>query len=100
MRVRKPFNVTKAHRRYSKLLLIIKQVGQSTYLLSDSKKWHSSQLVRYHTPAFQETLASSVPHAVSDDFTVLEPDLTDAMDSHATSARVRRHPSWFENYVT
>ena len=100
VRVRKPFHVPKAHSRYTKPLVIRKQVGPSTFLLSDGKKWHSSRLARYHAPASPETLTRSAPDAVSDNYTVPEPDLPDAMNSHTTPARVRRPPSWLEDFVT
>ena len=114
VRVRKPFHVPKAHSRYTKPLVIRKQVGPGTFLLSDGRKWHSSRLARYHAPASPETLTCSTPDAVCDNYTVPEPDLPDAvsdnytvpesdlpdaMNSH-TPARVRRPPSWLEDFVT
>lgn len=100
VRVRKPFYVPKAHLHYFNPLVIRKKVGPSTCLLSDGKKWHASRLAKYHAPAPPETLARSAPNAIIDNCMVPEPDLPYAMNSHTPPARVRRPPSWLEDYVT
>lgn len=47
VRIRKPMHVHKADARFTGPLSVKKQIGPSTYILSDGKKWNATHLTLY-----------------------------------------------------
>ncbi len=50
MRVKKPGNVKKGVSKFSPPLNIEQQIGKSTFVLSDKKRWNASKLTHFTGP--------------------------------------------------
>ena len=86
VRVRNPLHVPKAHPKFGAPQRVKKKVAQSTYLLEDGRKWNASHLA-------PDRCAAAKPQDIP-----ASPD--SATPSTPKQARVRKKPSWMQEYVT
>lgn len=78
--VRKPFHVGKGERQYTEPLIVQKQTGMSTFILSDGKRWNAARLSRHDEIEEDNRPAETLP-------------------SPATRQRESQPPAWTKDYV-
>lgn len=91
VRVRRPFHVKKGEARFTDPLSVQQQIGPSTFILSDGKRWNSARLSL--CPERKET---SVQEEIPERGCTMEENV--ALSLHR-GARQRRSPVWTQDYV-
>lgn len=82
VRVKQPVHVRKGASKFSPPLNIEQQIGKSTFVLSDKKKWNISKLTRFTGP-------------VTTQYENVQPQVT---FNPRRSSRERRTPGWLKEY--
>ncbi len=96
--VRRLEHVQKGSPKFTEPLTVIKKVGPSTYLLSDSRKWNASKLPRFLKEALactrkdNETVFNGLTVPKNMIHNEQEPDLKWGL-------RVRNPPRWLTDFV-
>lgn len=82
VRVKQPGHVKKGVSQFSPPLNIEQQIGKSTFVLSDKKKWNVSKLARFTAPVTTQNENLQAPVTFN----------------LRKSSRVRRMPTWLKEY--
>lgn len=97
VRVKLPWHVSKGHQRFSEPKEIRRKVGKNTFILSDGRKWHASQLALFPSGSATTTVTDWLTQPPQVQVNVHKSGSGEVVLPRPQ--RVRCSPTWLKDYV-